>query len=161
MNYIVFAFAAAAGIALIMIGILSGKSASRKVLREDENGYLRPVAANESTVFTSMLADLSNKIRPVDGNLETRLRKSGWVYQGPMEYHAKRMTLAILFFLIPVVMGMILKGSFLTVALLATGAAVFGFITPDRKIVSATKARKKTIQREMGFGLEQISLMLY
>ena len=64
------------------------------------------------------------------------------------------------FFLIPVLLGMILKGSFLTVALLATGAAVFGFITPDRKIVSATNARKKTIQREMGFGLEQISLML-
>ena len=60
MNYIVFAFAAAAGIALIMIGILSGKTAGRKVLQEDENGYLRPVAANESTVFTSMLADLSN-----------------------------------------------------------------------------------------------------
>lgn len=160
MNYIVFAFAAAAGIALIMIGILSGKTAGRKVLQEDENGYLRPVAANESTVFTSMLADLSNKIRPVDGNLETRLRKSGWVYQGPMEYHAKRMTLAIIFFIIPVVLGMILKGSFLTIALLATGAAVFGFITPDRKIVSATNTRKKTIQREMGFGLEQISLML-
>ena len=65
--------------------------------------------------------------------------------------------MAILFFIIPVVLGMILKGSFLTVALLATGAAVFGFITPDRKIVSATNARKKTIQREMGFGLEQIS----
>ena len=134
MNYIVFAIVAAAGIALIMIGVLSGKTAGRKVLREDENGYLRPVAANESTVFTSMLADLSNKIRPVDGNLETRLRKSGWVYQGPMEYHAKRMTLSILFFMIPVAAGIILKGSFLTVALLATGAAVFGFITPDRKI---------------------------
>ena len=39
MNYIVFAFAAAAGIALIMIGILSGKTAGRKVLREDENGF--------------------------------------------------------------------------------------------------------------------------
>ena len=107
-----------------------------------------------------MLADLSNKIRPVDGNLETRLRKSGWVYQGPMEYHAKRMTLSILFFMIPVAAGLILKGSFLTIALIATGAAVVGFITPDRKIAQATNTRKKTIQREMGFGLEQISLML-
>ena len=160
MNYLVFAIAAAAGIALIMIGILSGKTNGQKMLREDENGYLRPVSANESTVFTSMLADLSNKIRPVDGNLETRLRKSGWVYQGPMEYHAKRMTLSILFFMIPVAAGLILKGSFLTIALIATGAAVVGFITPDRKIAQATNNRKKTIQREMGFGLEQISLML-
>lgn len=160
MNYLVFVVAAAAGIALIMIGILSGKTEGQRVLREDENGYLRPVSVNESTVFTSMLADLSNKIRPVDGNLETRLRKSGWVYQGPMEYHAKRMTLSILFFMIPVAAGLILKGSFLTVALIATGAAVVGFITPDRKIAQATNTRKKTIQREMGFGLEQISLML-
>lgn len=160
MNYLVFAVAAAAGVALIMIGILSGKAGENKVLLEDENGYLRPVSSNEATVFTSMLADLSNRIRPVDGNLETRLRKSGWIYQGPMEYHAKRMTLSIFFFMIPVAAGIILKGSFLTVALLATGAAVFGFITPDRKIADATNKRKKTIQREMGFGLEQISLML-
>ena len=160
MSYIVFAAAAAAGIGLIMIGILSGRTEGRKVLQQDENGYFRPVSMEESTVFTAMLADLSNTIRPVDGNLETRLRKSGYVYQGPMEYHAKRMTLSILFFLFPVVMGMILKGSFLTVALIATGAAVFGFIMPDRKIAKATAMRKKTIQREMGFGLEQISLML-
>ena len=160
MNYIVFAFAAAAGIGLILIGILSGRTGGRKVLQEDENGYIQPVSVSESTVFTSMLADLSNKIRPVDGNLETRLRKSGWIYQGAMEYHAKRMTLAILFFIVPVAAGLILKGSFLTVALLATGAAVLGFVTPDRKIANATNARRKTIQREMGFGLEQISLML-
>ena len=160
MNYIVFAFAAAAGSGLILIGILSGRTGGRKVLQEDENGYIRPVSVSESTVFTSMLADLSNKIRPVDGNLETRLRKSGWIYQGAMEYHAKRMTLAILFFIVPVAAGLILKGGFLTVALLATGAAVLGFVTPDRKIASATNARRKTIQREMGFGLEQISLML-
>lgn len=160
MNYIVFAFAAAAGIGLILIGILSGRTGGRKVLQEDENGYIRPVSVSESTVFTSMLADLSNKIRPVDGNLKTRLRKSGWIYQGAMEYHAKRMTLAILFFIVPVAAGLILKGSFLTVALLATGAAILGFVTPDRKIANATNARRKTIQREMGFGLEQISLML-
>ena len=160
MSYIVFAAAAAAGVGLIMIGILSGRKEGRKVLQQDENGYYRPVSMEESTVFTAMLADISNRIRPVDGSLETRLRKSGYVYQGPMEYHAKRMTFSILFFLIPVVMGMILKGSFLTVALIATGAAVFGFILPDRKIAKATAERKKTIQREMGFGLEQISLML-
>ena len=160
MNYLVFAIAAAAGIALVMIGILSGKAGEEKILREDENGILRPVSVKESTVFTAMLADLSNKIRPVDGSLETRLRKSGWVYQGTMEYHARRMTLSILFFIIPVAGGLILKGSFLTVALIATGAAVFGFITPDWKIAQATNKRRKTIQREMGFGLEQISLML-
>ena len=51
MNYLVFAIAAAAGIALIMIGILSGRTAGQKVLREDENGYLRPVSANESTAL--------------------------------------------------------------------------------------------------------------
>jgi len=160
MNYIVFATAAAAGIGLILIGILSGRTGGRKVLQEDENGYLRPVSAEESTVFTAILADLSNRIRPVDGNLETRLRKSGYIYTGPMEYHAKRMLLAISFFIIPVAAGLILKGNFLTVALIATGASVFGFIIPDRKIAGATNARKKTIQREMGFGLEQISLML-
>ena len=64
MNYIVFAFAAAAGIALIMIGILSGKTAGRKVLQEDENGYLRPVAANESTVSRKMKTGISGLSPP-------------------------------------------------------------------------------------------------
>lgn len=159
MNYVFFALAGTAGAAMILIGLL-GRGGGRKILQEDAYGYLRPVSIRESTVFTALLADLSNRIRPEAGDLMTRLRKSGWVYQGPMEYHAKRMTMAILFFILPVAAGLILKGSFLTVAILSTASAILGFVTPDRRIAKATEDRKNTIRREMGFALEQISLML-
>ena len=159
MDYTIFAFLGALSVGMITLGIVSGKYQDKKVLQEDENGIVRAVDANNSTVLTAMLADFSGKL-PYSEGLMPRLRKSGWVYKGEMDYHASRMSLALTFFLIPVIAGFFLKLDVITVALVASGAAVFGFITPDRKIASATKKRKSSIQREMGFGLEQISLNL-
>ncbi len=159
MDYTIFAFLGAFSVALITLGILSAKSANKKKLIEDENGMYRTVDANDSTVFTAMLSEFSEKL-PFGEDLPTRLRKSGWVYKGEMDYHAARMSAALTLFMIPVIAGIILKLDVITVALVATGAAVFGFTMPDRKIAGATKKRKASIQREMGFGLEQISLNL-
>lgn len=159
MSYIVFAVLGAVSVGLIMIGFLSKGAGDKKVLQEDENGFMRAVDAKESTVFTAMLADMSEKL-PSGDNLNERLKKSGYVFAGPMEYHARRMTQAFVLLIIPIVVGILMKLDFLSIALLATAAAVFGFTSPDRKIAGAIKKRKATIQREMGFGLEQISLNL-
>lgn len=159
MNYTILALMAAAGVLVIFLGILAGQNQSKKVLQEDENGMVRAVDSKDATVFNAMLADLSEKL-PSGENLEVRLRKSGWVYKGEMEYHAARMSTALTFFILPIIVGIMMKLDIITIAFIATAAAVFGFTTPDRKIANATKKRKAAIQREMGFGLEQISLNL-
>lgn len=159
-NTMAFAVLGALGVFLFVIGIGSKSSAENRKFIEDENGVVRSVSAKDASVITTMLADFSEKIRPSGGNLESRLRKSGWVYKTVADYHARRMITAIVFGAAPIVLGALFKWSFLSVALMASGAAVFGFISPDKTVDNAIKKRKITLQREMGFGLERVSLSL-
>lgn len=159
-NSVALAILAAVGVLLIFIGLGSGKKKTEEqTFVEDEYGT-HLVSKTDSSVINAMLAEFSQKIKPSEGNLETRLRKSGWVYKSEIEYHAKRMSQAVLFLFLVLGVGMVMHMNFFTVAVLATAAAIGGFILPDQKINSATKKRKETIEREMGFGLERISLSL-
>ena len=161
-NAVSLALLAGLGVILIFIGIAGiGKNTGEKQkFVEDEYGYSHLVSSKDSSVINSMLADWSKKIYPNSRDLSKRIQKSGYVYANELEYHAKRMTTAIAYLVVVLVFGVIFGISPMTVIILATGATIFGFLTPDRKINSATKKRKESIEREMGFGLERISLNL-
>lgn len=148
------------GVLLIIFGLNSGGSGEKKRLIEDENGNLRTVSLRDSSVIKSMLADLSKKIRPDSGSLDSRLRRSGFIFETTADYHAKRMSYAIVFGMAPIVVGAVFKWSFLSVAVIASGMVIFGFMYPDRQIDGAISKRRKIILREMSFGLERVSLSL-
>lgn len=126
----------------------------------DENGLPKKSSIAEAVVINSLLADLSNRIRPQGKSLEDRLRKSGWVYATPAEYHSRRMIAALVCVVLATLVGLLVNIGILPTAIVASLGAVVGFTMPDRAVSGGIKRRQMQLLREMGFGLDRIALLL-
>lgn len=160
MNTQVLSYAAlfGVGIFLFIVGLLSPKKSTTN-MQETENGVVRTEVA-EKEVFKALMIDISKKIKPEQGSLEDLLRRSGYKISTPAEYHAKRMMNALIYFATVVVGSLFFGMNFLLAAVVASAAAFYGFSVPDQMIQKTIKARRKQLLREMGFGLERVSLQL-
>jgi Flp pilus assembly protein TadB len=120
----------------------------------------------EGNISRALMVDLSKRIKPESGDLEERLRRSGWFYPSVAEFHARRIVASLVFAFLGIVLAvgvMVAIGipvRFLFVATSGTLFAVLGFFYPDRSLDNAIKKRRDVLKREMGFGLEKISLFL-
>jgi len=148
------------GIFLLVITILKPKRGS-VLMEENERGEtIRGEEVDNKTAFDAILSDLSKKIRPESGDLEARLRKSGFKYASVEKFHGNRMMSALIYFVCIVFAGIYFGMNFFLVAGLATAAALYGFSGPEQVLNKALKARRKQLLKEMGFGLESIAFRL-
>lgn len=115
-------------------------------------------------LLAGLVLDLSIRLKP-EIDLEARLQRAGWVYASPADYYARRMLFALVG-----VAGTILYAfaaallqhppGVLGVALAASLAALFGFWLPGHRLRRSLQLRRDQLEREMGFGLDRISLFL-
>jgi Flp pilus assembly protein TadB len=156
---LLFSFLAGFGILIVFSAFLMPRSTGKRIIT-DESGRTRVGSFAEATVINSLLVDISNRIRPQGKNLEDRLVRSGMVYASPEEYHSRRMISALVVTTFVVLIGIVVGLDVFPVAMLATAGAIFGFTMPDRAISGGINKRRTLLLREMGFGLDRISLLL-
>ena len=139
-------------------------AATRRIMDESAGPRLGGMA--EGNISRAFMVDISKRIKPEGGDLEERLRRSGWFYPSVAEFHARRIVASLVFSFLGIVLAvgaMIAIGipvRFLFVAAAGTLFTVLGFFYPDRALDNAIKKRRDVLKREMGFGLEKISLFL-
>ncbi|MCK5795375.1 MAG: hypothetical protein KAH12_11750, partial [Anaerolineales bacterium] len=127
---------------------------------EDPDGSKRIGSVAEAQVLSAMVSDLGRSIGREKGDLDELLRKSGYIYQSPQEYYARRIYTSLITAVLGGVLGYFLDLGFVINASLATGGLLYGFSMPSRAVQNAIKKRRERIQDEMGFGLEQIVNLL-
>jgi Flp pilus assembly protein TadB len=139
-------------------------AATRRILAESSGPRLGGMA--EGNITRALMVDLSKRIKPEGGDLEDRLRRSGWFYKSVAEFHARRILASLVFGFLGIAIAIAVLVAFgiavqvLFVALTGTVFAVLGFFFPDRALNGAIRKRREQLKREMGFGLEKISLFL-
>jgi Flp pilus assembly protein TadB len=139
-------------------------AATRRILAESSGPRLGGMA--EGNITRALMVDLSKRIKPEGGDLEDRLRRSGWFYKSVAEFHARRILASLVFGFLGIAIAIAAMEAFgiavqvLFVALTGTVFAVLGFFFPDRALNGAIRKRREQLKREMGFGLEKISLFL-
>jgi len=107
-----------------------------------------------------MAADMGRAFDKEKGDLGGLLKKSGYLYETPEEYYARRIYSSVLYAILAGVLGYFLDLGYLVTAGLVTGGLLYGFAAPARAIQKAIKTRRERIQDEMGFGLEQLVNLL-
>jgi Flp pilus assembly protein TadB len=139
-------------------------AATRRIMDESAGPRLGGMA--EGNITRALMVDLSKRIKPEGGDLEERLRRSGWFYKSVAEFHARRILASVVFAFLGIALAIAAMVAFgipvqvLFVALTGTVFAVLGFFFPDRALNGAIRKRREQLKREMGFGLEKISLFL-
>ena len=139
-------------------------AATRRIMEESAGPRLGGMA--EGNITRALMVDLSKRIKPEGGDLEERLRRSGWFYKSVAEFHARRILASLIFAFLGIAIAIAVLVAFgiavqvLFVALTGTVFAVLGFFYPDRALNGAIRKRREQLKREMGFGLEKISLFL-
>jgi Flp pilus assembly protein TadB len=139
-------------------------AATRRIMEESAGPRLGGMA--EGNITRALMVDLSKRIKPEGGDLEDRLRRSGWFYKSVAEFHARRILASLVFGFLGIAIAIAVLVAFgiavqvLFVALTGTVFAVLGFFFPDRALNGAIRKRREQLKREMGFGLEKISLFL-
>ena len=146
------------GIFLIFAAFAVPSVIGNRVIEED--GGIRMGNIAEAQVLSAMAADMGRAIDREKGDLDGLLRKSGFLYETPEEYYARRIYSSILYALLAGVLGYFLDLGYLVSAGLFTGGLLYGFASPARLIQKAIKNRRERIQDEMGFGLEQLVNLL-
>jgi len=146
------------GIFLIIAAFAVPSVIGNRVIEED--GGIRMGNIAEARVLSAMAADMGRAIDREKGDLDGLLRKSGFLYETPEEYYARRIYSSILYALLAGVLGYFLDFGYLVSAGLFTGGLLYGFASPARLIQKAIKNRRERIQDEMGFGLEQLVNLL-
>jgi hypothetical protein len=127
---------------------------------EDSDGTKRIGSIAEAQVLSAMAADMGRAIDREKGDLDSLLKKSGYIYESPQEYYARRIYSSVISAVLGGAIGYFLAPGFLVIAGLVTGGLLFGFSIPARAIQKAIKKRRERIQDEMGFGLEQLVNLL-
>jgi Flp pilus assembly protein TadB len=148
------------GIGAYLIVISFGANSSSSRVKEMMDEHKKNPDTAEMTVFKAILADLGQKLSREKGDLLQLLIKSGYLYANPAEYYARRMLSALIYFMLPLTAAFFFKLSFTTTAILMTAAAVWGFIAPRNGLMKAINRRREQLLKEMGFGLERISVSL-
>jgi Flp pilus assembly protein TadB len=126
----------------------------------EEEGGMRIGNIAEAQVLSAMAADMGRAFDREKGDLDGLLRKSGYIYQTPEEYYARRIYSSLLIAIVAGLLGYILDLGYLVTAGLVTGGLLYGFAAPARAIQKAIRNRRERIQDEMGFGLEQLVNLL-
>lgn len=161
MNSITLALSLLSGFGLLIIVIgMNIKESTGNILREDEDGDLQIHNVAEVTIIEAMLADFSKKIGKEDGDLESKLRKSGYYYNTLTEYHAKKMIYALAGMLFVLTIGLLLPVNFLIVMVVAAVFAVIGFLFPNYQLNDVLRKKKESISLSITFGIERIALFL-
>jgi len=127
---------------------------------EDADGTKRIGSVAEAQVLSAMVADLGKSIGKEKGDLEELLRKSGYIYQSPQEYYARRIYTSLITAVLGGAIRYLLDLGFVITASLVTGGLFYGFSMPSRAVQKSIKTRRERIQDEMGFGLEQLVNLL-
>jgi Flp pilus assembly protein TadB len=146
------------GIFLIFAAFAVPSVMGNRVIEED--GGIRIGNIAEAQVLSAMAADMGRAIQREKGDLHGLLRKSGFLYETPEEYYARRIYSSVTYAILAGVGGYFLDLGYLVVAGLVTGGLLYGFALPARSIQKAIKRRRERIQDEMGFGLEQLVNLL-
>ena len=146
------------GIFLIFAAFAVPSVMGNRVIEED--GGIRIGNIAEAQVLSAMAADMGRAILREKGDLHGLLRKSGFLYETPEEYYARRIYSSVTYAILAGVGGYFLDLGYLVIAGLVTGGLLYGFALPARSIQKAIKRRRERIQDEMGFGLEQLVNLL-
>jgi len=146
------------GIFLIFAAFAVPSVMGNRVIEED--GGIRIGNIAEAQVLSAMAADMGRAIQREKGDLHGLLRKSGFLYETPEEYYARRIYSSVLYAILAGVGGYFLDLGYLVTAGLVTGGLLYGFALPARSIQKAIMRRRERIQDEMGFGLEQLVNLL-
>lgn len=146
------------GIFLIIAAFAVPSVMGNRVIEED--GGIRIGNIAEAQVLSAMAADMGRAIDREKGDLRGLLRKSGFLYETPEEYYARRIYSSVIYAILAGVGGYFLDLGYLVIAGLVTGGLLYGFALPARSIQKAIKKRRERIQDEMGFGLEQLVNLL-
>ncbi len=128
-------------------------------LIEDEGG-MRIGNIAEAQVLSAMAADMGRAFDREKGDLGGLLKKSGYLYETPEEYYARRIYSSVMYAILAGVLGYFLDLGYLVTAGLVTGGLLYGFAAPARAVQKAIRTRRERIQDEMGFGLEQLVNLL-
>ena len=137
------------GIFLIFAAFAVPSVMGNRVIEED--GGIRMGNIAEAQVLSAMAADMGRAIQREKGDLHGLLRKSGFLYETPEEYYARRIYSSVLYAILAGVGGYFLDLGYLITAGLVTGGLLYGFAMPARSIQKAIKRRRERIQDEMGF----------
>jgi hypothetical protein len=153
------------GVFLIFASISIPMTAvTKRILNESAGPRLGGMA--EGNITRAVMVDVSRRIKPEGSDLEVRLRRSGWFYKSVAEFHARRILSSLVFAGLGIVLAVAVMVGFgipvrvLFVAAAGTLFAVLGFLYPDRALNGSIRKRREQLKREMGFGLEKISLFL-
>ncbi len=139
-------------------------AATRRIMDESAGPRLGGMA--EGNITRALAVDLSRRIKPEGSDLEVRLRRSGWFYKSVAEFHARRILSSLVFGFLGMAIAIAAMVAFgiqvqvLFVAVTGTVFAMLGFFYPDRALDGSIRKRREQLKREMGFGLEKISLFL-
>jgi len=145
----------------IFLGIASFAIPSvmgRRVIEDDGRQRIGSIA--EAQVLSAMASDMGRMFDREKGDIDKLIIKSGYVFQTPEEYYARRILFAIVYALVAGAAGVVLNLGFIITAIIITVGLLYGFTYPARKVQRAIKNRRERIQDEMGFGLEQLVNLL-
>ncbi len=146
------------GIFLIIAAFAVPSVMGNRVIEED--GGIRIGNIAEAQVLSAIAADMGRAIDREKGDLDGLLRKSGFLYETPEEYYARRIYSSVIYAILSGVLGYFLDLGYLVIAGLVTGGLLYGFALPARSVQKAIKKRRERIQDQMGFGLEQLVNLL-
>jgi len=154
----------AVGLFLCVAAVTQPLSAHR--FRIQEHGSApRLTRRTDPSLLWALAVDLSARLKPEGPDLAAALRRAGWKAT-PADFHARRMLYALLGMTAAVLLALgsgLLPGfspGVLPVALAASLAALAGFLLPGRQVQRRQQQRREQLLREMGFGLDRISLLL-
>jgi len=145
----------------IFLGIASFAIPSvmgRRVIEDDGRQRIGSIA--EAQVLSAMASDMGRMFDREKGDIDKLIIKSGYVFQTPEEYYARRILFAIVYALVAGAAGVVLNLGFIITAIIISVGLLYGFTAPARKVQRAIKNRRERIQDEMGFGLEQLVNLL-
>ncbi len=137
---------------------------ARRFRIQDHGPGPRLTRRTDASLLWALAVDLSARLKPEGPDLGAALRQAGWKAT-PVEFHARRMLFALIGLLgvVLLALGSGLLGfsvGILPVGLAASLAAMAGFLLPGRQLQRAQEQRRERLLREMGFGLDRISLFL-
>lgn len=94
------------------------------------------------------------------GGVEERLRRAGWPYTSVGDYYGSKVALAMAFFGIGALCGVLFRLNPVFIAVLAAGLGVLGLFRPDEEVQSVIKERREAIFREMAWTLDRIAAVM-
>ena len=107
------------------------------------------------------LADVGARLSRVErGDIEDRLRRSGWRYTSLGDYYASKVLGAVVLFVVAVIPCILFKLPLLGTVVVAAGSGLLGLFNPDLEIHRAIERRRKALFREMAWTLDRLAIVL-